>query len=304
MTKTVNPNDQVTKNPDLLSVHSVTNDQHNKTQKSISANNKSPDARQPQLPPMTPTPILNPSNNNYYYYINKTSTVADLIKTPLPILVMGMPKAGTSSLAQYFQCGLGTKLHHRVSHYECAKGNQLTVFNASLLQKSARVPCGIKLTRNADHKRHAFTDIDHFDVYTELDASLGSDRLFLPQISYTRAIYEAYPNATWILNVRDSHAWVASISTWRDLRQRFIGSTFKLSWFGKGVGQHDEEMLYLYNYSIQYIQDYAVQHPSLTFVQVKVDDPNAGEILENNFGIHRTCWGKHNINPKSNPKQP
>lgn len=227
----------------------------------------------------------------------KRPTVADLIQSPLPIIVMGMPKAGTSSLAQYFQCGLGDAWRHRVSHYECKKGY---VLNVSQPQLQASHPCGMRLVNNADQKRHAFEGINHYDVYTQMDAPLGTDRYFMPQISYTRAIYDAYPNATWILNHRHPQAWLKSVDKWRDLRQRFIGSTFKLPWFGKGVGVQDEEMLRFYNYSVQYIRDFVDSHPSVTLVEVRVDHPNAGDILEQGFGIDQSCWGQHNVNPGAN----
>lgn len=219
-------------------------------------------------------------------------SVADLIKTPLPIFVMGMPKAGTSSLANFFQCGLGRRWRHRVSHYECGKGY---VFNASLAQQSSLVPCGIRLVRNVDAKKPLLDRIDHFDVYTELDANVGHDRLYLPQISYTRAIYNGYPNATWILNIRDPHKWLSSVNRWRDLRDRFTNSTFKIEWFQKGVGQKDSDMLRLYNHTLAHIRNFVTQNPSITLVEVMVEEPNAGQVLEDAFGISRQCWGQHNV---------
>lgn len=222
--------------------------------------------------------------------------VSKAVKSPLPVIVMGMPKAGTSSIAHYFQCGLGPKYRHRVSHYDCKVGYVFDVFNPQL---KAAMPCGARLMRNADAGIFAFENIDHFDIFAQIDASLAGDRYFLPQISYTKSIYQAYPNATWILNRREPHKWLESMNRWRDIRERFVGSTFKLKWFGVGVGRDDEDMLKLYNYTLDHIRNFVADHPSITLVEVPVDEPDAGTILENAFGLPRSCWGQHNMNTPS-----
>jgi len=117
----------------------------------------------------------------------------------------------------------------------------------------------------------------------------------LPQWEFLPEIYRQFPNATWILNLRDSRRWLDSIDRWKDLRKRFIDLHYPPDFF-RGKGSDDEDMIKFYNLQAQRVRDFVIKHPSLTLVEVQIDDPSAGKVMEDAFGISQLCWKKRNVN--------
>ena len=201
-----------------------------------------------------------------------------------PIIVMGLQKAGTTSIYSYFKCGMDGAL----SHYDCKP----------ILGKPEKIgmPCGKRLRRNIEIlQKPAFDGIDHFDLYAELDALRDNGGITLPQWNFVQQIYDYFPNATWILNLRDPQAWLRSVDRWQDLRQRFVDHLGGVD-FPRGRGAKDEEMIAFYKLQAQRIRDYVKDHPSITLVEVQIDSPEAEQVMEDSFGIHRKCWGNKNKN--------
>jgi hypothetical protein len=182
----------------------------------------------------------------------------------------------------------------KLSHYECKPG---------LLTESINMACGKRLDSNIGSGRKPFDDMDQFHLYAELDANSGNG-VILPQYKYLQQIYEAYPNATWILNTRDPFQWLRSIDRWQGLRQRFIWSNHKpdLPSPGKSkpgektTGEQDEHMINFYHKQAQRVRDFVRDRPSLHLVEVQIDEPDAAQIMEEAFGISRQCWGNKNVN--------
>ncbi|KAL3909254.1 MAG: hypothetical protein SGARI_002694, partial [Bacillariaceae sp.] len=182
----------------------------------------------------------------------------------------------------------------KVSHYNChsdANGGVLA--------------CGRKLYGNiVAGKDSAFDEIDQFHVYGELDANTGSSGLILPQYRYLKQIYHAFPNATWVLNTRNATQWLSSIDRWQNLRERFVNSDFRPDLPPKGrskdplrqTGEKDADMIRFYHAQAQRVRDFVKKHPSLHLVEVAIDEGNAGNVMEDAFGISSQCWGNKNVN--------
>lgn len=225
------------------------------------------------------------------------------LKLPTPIIVMGLMKAGTTSIYSYFKCGLDPKTS-KLSHYDCRPGpptsssnNHNNHNNNNAL--SIGMSCGKRMRRNLTKlktKRPAFDTFDDFTLYAELDAQENNGGMTLPQWSYLKDIYEQFPNATWILNIW-SHPtkWIQSVDKWQDLRQRFVDNAY-LPDLPAGVGKDDKDMIRFYTVQAQRIREFVATHPSLHFVEVEIDMPNAGQIMQDAFGITKECWGKWNVN--------
>lgn len=207
------------------------------------------------------------------------------LKVQTPIIVMGMMKAGTTSIYSFFRCGLDPK-SSKLSHYDCRPGRN---------PKKIIMSCGRRMRTNLKTRRvEAFNSMDDFHLYSELDA-MERFGMTLPQYSFLQQIYDNFPNATWILNTRDAQKWLHSVDRWRDLRQRFIDMHL---WphFRRGLGTKDEEMIEFYNHQAQRVRDFVKEHPSIHFVEVKIDDDGAGQVMEDATGITRQCWGNKNVN--------
>ena len=229
------------------------------------------------------------SNNNQKDILQKNN-VTTLNVTALPIINMGLMKSGTTSIASYFQCGLPEDLSIFVTHYDCfsyKKDQKLGIV--------ARMACGVRLRNNLQGGRSVFDGMDQFLVYAELDSIEQNMGMTLPQWSYLMEIYEYFPQATWILNMRDPNKWLNSVNRWKDLRERFVRNRYGYFW--KGIGSTDEEMIEFYLKQAEKVRDFVRHHPSLTLVEVWIDDPNAGYVMEKAFGIDSNkCWGRKNVN--------
>lgn len=113
---------------------------------------------------------------------------------------------------------------------------------------------------------------------------------------FVEQIYENYPNATWILNLREPHDWLKSIDRWQDLRKRFTDNPYTPT-LPRGKGGDDQDMISFYQAQAQRIRDFVNTHPSITLVEVQIDDSTAGQVMEDAFGIPASlCWKKRNAN--------
>jgi len=128
-------------------------------------------------------------------------------------------------------------------------------------------------------------------------------------------IAEHYPHATIVYIDRDPAAWYSSANRW--------GKLLDLIWTGGGSSaltdrllerettrttSHEEEddddtddppgesawMRFYENYR-DHVRSFARDHPSLTFLDLKLDD-DTGEHLEELVGIPSECWGHENKN--------
>jgi hypothetical protein len=210
------------------------------------------------------------------------------LKLATPIIVMGLMKAGTTSIFGYFKCGLDPR-HSKLSHYNC---------NDPAFTKHGIMSCGKRMRRNVTGRNNhtAFHTMDMFHLYSELDGQETNGGISVPQWHFIQAIHDNFPNATWILNLRDPHDWLKSINRWQDLRQRFIDNPFEPD-LPIGVGDDDNDMIKFYNAQAQKIRDFAAEHPSHNLVEVQIDSPEAGEVMEDAFGISAdACWKKRNGN--------
>ena len=112
---------------------------------------------------------------------------------------------------------------------------------------------------------------------------------------FIRSFKQIKSDSTWILNLRNPDEWLKSIDRWKDLRQRLIdfpgGSEFP-----RKTGMNDSEMIDFYNRQAQRVRDFVEDHPSHTLVEVTIDQPNAGQVMEDAFGISSSCWGARNVN--------
>ncbi|CAJ1951198.1 unnamed protein product [Cylindrotheca closterium] len=209
------------------------------------------------------------------------------LKLPTPIIVMGLMKAGTTSIYGYFKCGLDPKFS-RLSHYNCNYAGKNVM------------SCGKRMRRNITKmKTKAFDTMDMFTVYAELDGQEKNGGITVPQWQFVNEIHEHFPEATWILNLRDPHDWLKSIDHWQDLRQRFIDNPF-LPDLPRGKGGNDQDMIAFYLEQAQRIRKFVEENPSHTLVEVPIDKPEAGKIMEDAFGISsEACWRKRNVNDGS-----
>jgi hypothetical protein len=209
----------------------------------------------------------------------------------LPVVVVGMPKAGTTSLAAYFRCG-GLD----VSHYECGD----------------HAKCGACIERAFEHRaRDVLGACGSYAAWAQMDfegapntkgaegLDGAKDRCFFPQVEALEEIASAHPSATFVLNRREDYAdWVRSVDDWGDMRARLRDCDITGLPAGAG-GEGDDGTL------IAFAEAHADRVRRLfgnrsdadehALVEVVIDREDAGEVLEAAFGIDaRRCWGQEN----------
>jgi len=191
-----------------------------------------------------------------------------------PILVVGLPKSGTTSIHEYFTCG-----GYKASHWRCRTHKEL---------------CGALIRRNVRLKRPPLDNIGDYDVYTQLDGDC-----YFPQIKALEEIHEHYPNSTFILNLRNIDAWMNSMRTFNAAYSGILPKYNKVTLCEISEKKStDEQYRDYYNAQTDRIRDFIKKYPSHTLVEVQIDSNDAGVIMENNFGIDKSCW-KH-ANKKQN----
>ena len=62
-----------------------------------------------------------------------------------------------------------------------------------------------------------------------------------------------------------------------------------------GVGNPDTDpqaFAAFYDWHTAHVREFCLQHPSLTYIEVALESPMLGKILEEKIGISASCWGK------------
>jgi predicted Zn-dependent protease len=256
---------------------------------------------------------------------------------PKPIIDVGFPKAGTSTIFSFFHCnGL------RAQHWYCCDVQRISSSTPRL-----RLMSRCMLNNMAKH-RPPLQDCGDFDVYSEIngprnfkdndhktmldDGTLLSDRdsdkserrIFFPQHHQLDTLHQHYPNATLILNQRNVDAWVDSVCNWGDtLRYQIVHEFYhqnstRFLFDDEGLSNTTTTttttrtisprftasdvrrfLKIIYNYHLDYVRNWVANHPGHALVEVDIGDENAGTILAESFGLHEDCWGHFNQNQKN-----
>lgn len=113
------------------------------------------------------------------------------------VFVIGFSKTATTTLHKFF-----TNNGYRSVHWELPDGRFLA---------------GVVVT-NVLSNRPILAGIDDYAVYSEF--SYADGRIYLEANYFFRELYEAYPDAYFLLNVRETEGWIES-------RQRHVGRNKK-----------------------------------------------------------------------------
>jgi hypothetical protein len=132
---------------------------------------------------------------------------------PLPVLNMGMPKCGSTTLHSFFKC-IGLKTTH---------WDQGTNEFEGLCMRDA-VAAGLPPLKTCAAKTDALMqmDVTHpFGWKTYMYHSIKHrDECFFPQLSLLDEFHEENPNVTFILNFRPIDHWIESLVNWGNMLAR------------------------------------------------------------------------------------
>ena len=135
---------------------------------------------------------------------------------PLPVLNVGFPKTGSTTLHQFFVCA-GYESRHWMADGELIAVCMRDAAEANLppletcvpdveavLQMDAQFPFGYEYA-NHNHRQFAYQH---------------RDECYFPQLSLLEQIHEENPNATFIMNFRPIQDWVTSMLKWYGMMER------------------------------------------------------------------------------------
>mmetsp|Transcript_18522 Transcript_18522/g.42744 ORF Transcript_18522/g.42744 Transcript_18522/m.42744 type:complete len:542 (-) Transcript_18522:382-2007(-) len=116
----------------------------------------------------------------------------DAFELPLPILNVGFPKSGTTTINDYLNC-IGLKADHGQN--------------------------GGWMLANLAEGKHLFGARKNVHAFTQLDVNHGEG--FYPQIQLLDELHEVVPNSTFVFLHRPVMDWIQSTKTWMGMRLRF-----------------------------------------------------------------------------------
>eukprot|EP00977_Amphora_coffeiformis_P004447 scaffold945_cov170-Amphora_coffeaeformis.AAC.27 len=199
------------------------------------------------------------------------------------IFNVGFPKMGSSSLENIFK-----RSGYYSRHHHCGRAGY----------------CGACIRQEVMKKRDPLVMCGNFTVWTQMDYHPPSLPIY-PQIQYLHELYSVAPNATYILPFRNVSKWVYSLTHWDshgrapNFRGRFNSAVIpELNWT-RNMGKKDSDYEILFCNHVRNIRKFVVERPSLSLVEIDIEDKITGEYLESIFRrVNASFWGMANVNKK------
>ncbi len=239
---------------------------------------------------------------------------------PLPILNVGMPKLGSTSLYQYFKCKGLNATHWNMGTEE---------FEGLCMRDAVRV--GLPPLSTCANGTHAIMQMDvafpmgsvHDSVRVRTRSSARRDDCFFPQLSILEEFHAESPYATLVLTFRPMHDWTKSVTGWHSVLERL--QQCHLPNLPRGVPDlsaeperdevykkrlnHTDEleavMAQFFCSHILHVRNFVKEHPTHTLIELDLYADETPRILdklfpsrilpasENNNATLKSCWDKH-----------
>jgi hypothetical protein len=264
-------------------------------------------------------PRDNNNNNDDDDSMMVSSPQLTTITTTMPriILEVGLPRSGSLAIHQFFACQSPTT--HQSWHYCCDATTKTqfpceqtigeSIHQNALNEQPILQNCGSSSSSSSSPKIRVYTAL-----HVEASEPYG---YFLPQHFALPLLLKEYPDAVWILPQRnDAATWATSVLHWHSETQRFLAS---FGWkantriapandqeavrITKGLqaaiehvydpqthAQKKQQLMGIYDRHTQKVRALAQQH-HIRFVEINIDDPHAGVLLQNEFpSLKSECW--------------
>jgi len=207
------------------------------------------------------------------------------------------------------------KTYH-VSHHQCDKGMK------GKLPSRAAGRCGVRIQQNTEQGNPPLQGLTaNYNVFAQIDAwligrkqqqTLGY-RCYMPQVEILEDLKRHYPQASFIHNIRDPYHWVRSLRHY--ISGRMLQEMKLCNITGLPIGvpalsaekDHDGDdddideriLIQFYKDHIDRVRSVfgsssAQDHKTIHFVEVDIESEDAGQIMEREFGIDRSCWSHAN----------
>lgn len=229
------------------------------------------------------SPVIPPKNTTVEQMLSLNGSPR--LKIPYPIFVASLPKSGTTSIARMFYCGNVSTAHTFANTHD---GRQVRI--------------GECYQSNVNLNRAPFSGCGGYDVWSD-NGLIRGKRCYYPSVHGLQSFYQWYPNSTILLIKRKKELWRQSVRNWKNgalvRKWRVCSSGFPPS------RATDSQLESFYEEHATRIRDFVRARPSLSYVEIQLEDPDAGRQLEDALGIEKSCFKHHNSHEKRlrlNPK--
>jgi hypothetical protein len=207
---------------------------------------------------------------------------------PLPILNMGMPKTGSTTLQHFFLC-IGLKTTHQNPNEAICMRDATTI--------------GLPPVKTCAPTMEAAMQMDEDKplgyIHGKRDKETPKDECFFPQLSLLEEFHQENSEATFIVNFRPVHDWIRSIKGWNTLLLRLsqcnlpnlrfdVPSHFDVDQYNKGNTTAqvvvDQIMVQFFCSHVIHLRDFVNQNPSHALIELELYDSNKTQhVLETIF---------------------
>jgi hypothetical protein len=225
-------------------------------------------------------------NHNLANMMNDNSNLEAL---PKPIINLGIPKCGSTSLYSFFYCG-GLK----TSHYFC---------NADKNSRGYGERCGSCMNSHAKQGLPILEGCGNYEVHTQIDTE-GTDMCIFPQVSLLEQFHQEAPNATFILPFRDMDHLIRSLKNWQQetsnppmndiLKQCHIDGILPVR-----QGVNDMELRQFMCDHVTRVREFVKKYPSHKLIELNIEGSYTGQVLSRLFRVNDKCWRHTNATPKA-----
>ena len=145
------------------------------------------------------------------------------------IILLGFPKSGTTSFTWLFN-----KLHIKSFHW-------------TFRNETDYIGSWIKKLKHRNQKLLSFIDEKYYHncAVTQMDICINQNNAYWPQLIDYKQLYEEYPDATFILNMRDTEDILKSMKKWNNYDKRLLKYNPEL--VEHFEGNNDEKIIQLIN---------------------------------------------------------
>ncbi|CAJ1939181.1 unnamed protein product [Cylindrotheca closterium] len=234
------------------------------------------------------------------------------INLPLPVLAVGFPKAGTSSIFSFFQ-----QQKFRSQHWYCCKSQNDPQRGGPFLMADCLLRYMGSVASDGEEKNQTMLqECGHFDVYAEIngprcdgdkgcrledgsvDTGITGPRIFLPQHFNLPELHDSAPNSTWILNTRLVSDWVESVMNWSDLQHQFANEYYsqgRINELPKNAEEMKAFLKEIFLNHTDHVKEFVSRHPSHALIEINITEGDtAGQVLAESFGLDASYWTARN----------
>ena len=189
------------------------------------------------------------------------------------LFIIGYNKTATTSLSEFFAANGYSSVHWRTR---------------------TRINLAQRMTSNVMNRRPILAGIAEFDVYS--DMTYSDSNVLLEGNFFYRQLHHEYPNAFFLLNLRDTDSWVRSRMS-HGLPDNSFAARAK-----KAMGVSDEALIAFWKKAHQdfhsEVADYFRQASPDRFMTFSIDTQSPKELatwLNGHFELNIGRWVKANV---------